>query len=595
MNKTLEKYTANVEKIIESLGGKDNIASVSNCMTRLRVVVRSESPVNTKGLERLPDVLGLVHDRPFAYEIIVGPGKCRQYADICHSMDLSPSGGTSGENAPQKNNVRSYLKILGDIFIPLIPGVISAGLCAGFASLISQAVPGYADHQIWSLIYNVLTLINVSFMTYMTAWVGYRSAERFGATPIIGGMLGLITSLDGINTIAQIIGLYNAESPLSSILRAGKGGVLAVVFGVLLLTFVEKKIRSLVPESLDIILTPLLTLIICVLPYIMIIMPLFGFISTAVAEAFGHVCMSENPVARALVGYIATALFLPMVACGMHHGMVALYSIQLNELGYVTLYPSLAMAGAGQVGASIAIYLKAKRAGNKQLCSVIKGALPAGFLGIGEPLIYSVTLPLGKPFITAGLGAGFGGALVMLMEVAATTWGPSGIIGAFVMTGGPLGAIRSVEFYLLGLLVSYVASFIITYFTLRENELAPEVKQDDTNFSSYRHVLHGEMISASLEPIAGFETGPSGEMSFSYTIKDGLGIHARPAGRIVALSRKYESKIVLSVGDKKASASSLSELLKLGATAGTKLRVIATGNDAQSALTAIRSFLEESL
>ena len=161
-------------------------------------------------------------------------------------------------------------------------------------------------------------------MTYMTAWVGYRSAERFGATPIIGGMLGMITSLDGINKIAQIIGLYNNESPLSSILHSGKGGVLAVIFGVLLLAFVEKKIRSIVPENLDIVLTQLLTLIICIVPYVLVVMPFFGFISSAVAEAFGDVCMSANPIERILVGYVATAVFLPLVACGMHHGLVAL-------------------------------------------------------------------------------------------------------------------------------------------------------------------------------------------------------------------------------------------------------------------------------
>ena len=595
MKNTLEKYTENVENIIECLGGRENIASVSNCMTRLRVVVRSDSSVEDQKLEHLPDVLGLVHDRPLSYEIVVGPGKCRKYADICREMDLLFFGSTSGENVPNKNTIKSSLKILGDIFVPLIPGVISAGLCAGFASLISQALPDYANNELWNLIYNILSLINISFMTYMTAWVGYRSAERFGATPIIGGMLGMITSLDGINKIAQIIGLYNNESPLSSILHSGKGGVLAVIFGVLLLAFVEKKIRSIVPENLDIVLTQLLTLIICIVPYVLVVMPFFGFISSAVAEAFGDVCMSANPIERILVGYVATAVFLPLVACGMHHGLVALYSIQLNELGYVTLYPSLAMAGAGQVGASIAIYIKAKRAGNKRLCAVIKGALPAGFLGIGEPLIYSVTLPLGKPFITAGLGAGFGGALVMAMEVASTTWGPSGIIGAFVMTGGPLGAFRSVAFYLLGLVVSYAASFIITFFTISENELSIETESGKKDYSSYKHVLHGEVVTFDKREDSGLEKGPDGSFSFSYTITDALGVHARPAGRIVTLAKTFNSQITICAGEKKASAASLSELLKLGAVCGTKLSVTAVGNDAEAAANAVKSLLEEIL
>ena len=105
---------------------------------------------------------------------------------------------------------------------------------------------------------------------------------------------------------------------------------------------------------------------------------------------------------------------------------------------------------------------------------MISGALPAGFLGVGEPLIYGVTLPLGKPFLTAGIGAGFGGALVMAFRVASTTWGPSGLLGIFVMTEGPLGAFRCVLIYLLGLVVSYVCSYIITWLTFSAKDLSTD-------------------------------------------------------------------------------------------------------------------------
>ena len=172
--------------------------------------------------------------------------------------------------------------------------------------------------------------------------------------------------------------------------------------------------------------------------------------------------MSDILIVRIIAGYISTALFLPMVAMGMHHGLVALYSVQLESFGYVTLYPALAMAGAGQVGAAVAIYFKAKKCGNTRLKNVITGALPAGLLGIGEPLIYGVTLPMGKPFISAGLGAGFGGAFVMAMRVAATAWGPSGLLALFVMTAGPHGVAASVGCYAVGLVICYIMGFIVT-------------------------------------------------------------------------------------------------------------------------------------
>lgn len=480
-------YKANAGAVIEQLGGRDNIESISNCMTRLRVVVKAEEPVNDAGIRALRDVLAVVHDRPCSYEIVVGPGKCRKYADACCALGFGRSDGSvkdpppdpkanrEASKAKQKNNVvKTALKTLGDIFVPLIPGVIAAGLCAGFASLIAQAVPNYQSVPAWNLVFTLLSLIKSAFMTFITAWVGYRAAERFGATPILGGMLGMITSLDGINDIASILGLSNESAPLTSVLQSGKGGVLAVIFGVLLLSFVEKKIRSRMPERIDMIFTPILSLLICAVPYILLIMPLFGYVSSGIAWVFGKLCLSESVIVRMLTGFLSSALFLPLVATGMHHGLVALYTVQLQELGYITLYPALAMAGAGQFGAALAVYRKAKKAGNQQLCSVISGALPAGFLGVGEPLIYGVTLPLGKPFITAGIGAGFGGALVMALRVASTTWGPSGLLGVFVMTEGPLGAFRSVLIYLLGLVVSYVCSYVITWLTFGVKDLNPE-------------------------------------------------------------------------------------------------------------------------
>ena len=386
----------------------------------------------------------------------------------------------------KKHTIRSTLKIIGDIFIPLLPGIICAGLCGAGASLIAQTVPDYANSNIWALFYQILSLINTSMMSYLTAWAGYRAAERFGGTPVLGGMLGMITSLDGINKIAAIMGLYNSEVPLDSVLCSGKGGVLAVIAGALLIATVEKAIRSAMPKSIDVVFTPLITMFLCVIPYVVFIMPLFGYASGGIVWLFSRACLSQNVFIRAISGYLAAAFFLPMVATGMHHGLVALYSVQLQELGYVTLYPALAMAGAGQVGAAIALWKKAKKVGNNDLCSVIVGALPAGLLGVGEPLIYGVTLPLGKPFLTAGLGAGFGGAFIMVTQVAATTWGPSGLLGAFVMTAGKGGPVRSVLLYLLALVISYIGGYLITNALYGEEELNFETAVSSAQAETWR-------------------------------------------------------------------------------------------------------------
>lgn len=472
-----------VRQSLENLGGRSNVISATNCMTRLRIEVKDDAKINEEAIKKIEGVLGVVHDRPDYIEIVVGPGKCRKCADICRSMGIPAAGEASTKNDWQANKaavkagqkqskIKSMLKTFGDIFVPLLPGVIAAGLCSGLATLMTQVMPNYAESSFWSIVYNLLALINAAFLSYLTAWAGYRAAEKFGATPILGGMLGMITGLGNIDTISQILGLYNEVQPLDSILRAGRGGVLAAVIGVWCMSYVEKFIRKYMPESLDIMFTPLLTLIVCSVPYILVVMPITGYISTGLCWIVQQVCMSESLIMRLIAGYISTALFLPMVAMGMHHGLVALYSVQLETMGYVTLYPALAMAGAGQVGAAIAIYLKAKKVGNTRMKEVITGALPAGVLGVGEPLIYGVTLPMGRPFITAGLGAGFGGAFVMAMQVAATTWGPSGLLAIFVMTAGPDGATMSVACYVVGLLISYIMGFIVTNAMIKPEEVA---------------------------------------------------------------------------------------------------------------------------
>ena len=471
-------------KILELVGGKENVTAATNCMTRLRVNLKDYAKADIEGLKATEGVLQVIEMDNL--HIVLGPGKAKKVTDLfkadagvteAMSTEASWQANKAAMKAGQKQGkVKTALKAVGDIFVPLIPGVIAAGICSGLATLITQANPGYAEVKWLFILHQFLTMINTAFMGAITAWAGYRAAEKFGATPILGGMLGAITAMANINTISQQVGgifwVAEGADALNAVLRAGRGGVLAVIFGVLLMAKVEKWVRSKMPDSLDIVVSPLVIMFVCVIPYVFVIMPITGLISNGLVSIVGAVCMSESVFVRMIAGFLGSFLFLPLVAMGMHHGLVALYSVQLAELGFVTLYPALAMAGAGQVGAAIAIWLKAKKTGNKRMMSVIGGALPAGVLGVGEPLIYGVTLPMGKPFITAGLGAGFGGMFCMIFKVAATTWGPSGILALPIMTAGGTNPAMQVACYGIGLVISYIMGFIFTNFTLKNEDVA---------------------------------------------------------------------------------------------------------------------------
>ena len=509
-----------VSAIVSALGGLGNIASAANCMTRLRITVVDEALVDDTAIKQNPAVLGVVHDQHAYYEIVVGPGKAKTYANKVRDMLKSSASANASASASATTSatdvaaatsaasataagakavgtakaadptsspdqkpslserVKHFCKILGGIFVPMIPGFIVSGICGSFAMIIQQLVPGYSDNVVWGCLYNLLFLIQQSLLAYLTAWTGYRAAEQFGATPVLGGMLGMITSMSNINDIATFLGLYNADSPLSSILMTGKGGVLAVVVGVFLLAKVERLVDDHMPDVLKVIGTPLVTMLICTAFYVLVIMPAAGYVASWLCAGMNAICMSDNALVRIITGYVGAAVFLPLVALGMHHGLVALYAIQLESIGYVTLYPALCMAGAGQVGAALAIRHKAKKCGNTRVVAIADAGIPAGFLGVGEPPVYSLTLPMGKPFITAGLGAGFGGAFVMFMQVAATAWGPSGLLGLCVMDAGPAGMTTSLGSYAIGLAISYVMGFIITNALVKEQEVA-ELYRDE--------------------------------------------------------------------------------------------------------------------
>ncbi|MDU6339888.1 MAG: PTS transporter subunit EIIC [Clostridium sp.] len=464
------------KKIIELVGGKNNIVKAANCMTRLRMTVKNEGLVKKDELKNTEGVLGIVDNGNYI-QIVLGPGKAKKVTDICVEELGIPRDGVVTEDWKQnkdaikggqkKGKFKQAINTIANIFIPLIPAIIAAGIFNGLASLITtlQGQGILSAEGFWKMTQLMFSLIGGGFLSYFAIYTGINSAKQFGATEGLGGMLGAMSISANIVTISTTLGLYDESVPLNSILTTGKGGIIGVIIGVYILAKIEKAIRKRIPDVLDLILTPLLTLLISGILFVFIIMPVAGFLSDGLVSVLSIFINSSNPIVSVISGYILSALFLPMVLFGLHHGLIPIYAVQLEAMGGVSLFPVLAMAGAGQVGAAIAIYFIAKKVKNNRLQKVIAGALPAGFLGVGEPLIYGVTLPMFKPFITAGLGAGFGGAYVMLTHVLANSWGPSGLVAIPIMKP------ECMLNYFIGLIISYVAGFIITYFVIKESDV----------------------------------------------------------------------------------------------------------------------------
>ncbi|CAG0888946.1 unnamed protein product [Darwinula stevensoni] len=440
-------------------------------MTRLRLELKDRSLVRLEELKKQAGVLGIVEEDTF--QVVVGPGRSAKWGAELKDM-LASAGAFRREEitswqeekkfvkSQQKGRLKAALRLVGDIFVPLIPAIIAAGLLGGIAGYFENLylAEGFrlADVSIIGLdgifFLSFFRTLSTSFFSVLAIFVGINAARVFGANMALGGILGALTLSPDIKRYAEAFGLHNAESPLQSILIPGKGGVLGVIFAVFLLAIVERHLHKRIPDALDTILTPTIALIVMGLVTVFVLMPLAGLLSDALL-AFLSLLIGQAGLLGLLSGFILATLFLPLVVVGLHHGLIPFYTIQLETEGSIALYPILAMAGAGQVGAALALWLRCPH--DNVLRNTIRAALPVGILGIGEPLIYGVTLPRGRAFLTACLGGGFGGMIMVAFSVRSMAFGPSGI------TALPIIVPSSMLYYILGLLVSYLGGFILTF------------------------------------------------------------------------------------------------------------------------------------
>lgn len=337
--------------------------------------------------------------------------------------------------------LKLFLRKLANIFIPLIPAIIAGGMIMGLTNVIMYSFE-VSDKNQWILI---LSGISKVIFTYLAIFVGINTAREFGGTPALGGVAGGLIILPDIANIQ----LFGEE------LLPGRGGLIGALMAAWFITVMERLMRKWVPSVIDIIVTPTLSLLITGLATYTLLQPVGGFLSDLITRGLTTLLDTGGIWGGILSGAVLAGTFLPLVLTGLHQGLTPIHMQLLDQTGLNPLLPILAMAGAGQVGAAFAVYMKTK---NQTLRQVIKGGLPVGILGIGEPLIFGVTLPLGRPFITACVGAAVGGAFQSALGTASVAIGVSGLPLALLIAPG------QILLYLTGVFISYVAGFFITFF-----------------------------------------------------------------------------------------------------------------------------------
>ncbi len=436
------------EKIIELSGGKENFVSVINCMTRVRVTYVNKDIVQIEEIKKLDFVQTVIEKE--TVQIVVGPGRSTKIRVAINEI----LGAVQSEVKTQEKKEKvGILKTLSNIFVPILPAIIASGVIMGINNIITNNAAVKAVElgvkatdkltaaqvvlQMWNVlqISTILGIIGSSTFSFLAIYVGITAAKEFGADTIMGGLVGAMT-------IAPALGIIH--------LSAGQGGLFGVILAVYIFSKIEKLLRKIIPDIIAVVAIPVLSICIIGILLFFIVMPITGVLTGWITNGLMFVLNFSGVIG----GFILAAGAPSLIATGLHQGLTPINLELINSTGSTALNSIQIMSNSGMVGAATAVLFLTK---DKKMKNIAKAAIPTSFLAVGEPCIYGVNIPTGFAFITGSIGAGFGGAMVRLLDVKTSA------IGAAGMSAIPLIADGKYLQYLICWLVGAVAAFVITF------------------------------------------------------------------------------------------------------------------------------------
>ncbi|MBI5976001.1 PTS system trehalose-specific EIIBC component [Staphylococcus canis] len=454
---------SDVRDIIDAIGGKENLESATHCVTRLRLVLDDDSKVDKDKLAKNPLVKGQFK-ADHQYQIVIGPGTVDEAYKVF--MDETAMQATSKEEvksqaAKKGNPLQRLIKLLGDIFIPILPAIVTAGLLLGINNVLTmplingspsiiERVPQIADFA------NIINVIATTAFIFLPALVGWSAMRVFGGNPVLGLVLGLVLMHP------QLLSQYDIgkvdEIPTWHILGLNieqlnyQGQVLPVLLAAYVLAKIEKFLNRKVHDSIKLLVVGPVALLITGFLAFLFIGPIALVIGKGITSAVTFLFQNAGWLGGAIYGLI----YAPLVITGLHHMFLAVdFQLMGSEVGGTYLWPIVAMSNIAQGSAAFgAWYIYKKRKLDKEQSLAVTSGI-SGFLGVTEPAMFGVNLPLKYPFIAAIVTSMFVGAFV----------GASGVIGQVGVGGVP--AILSIKqqfwgVYAIATLISMIVPFILT-------------------------------------------------------------------------------------------------------------------------------------
>lgn len=393
------------QEIVLNIGGKDNISVLEHCATRLRIVVKNNSKVNTENLKNIKGIGGYFYQSG-QHQIIIGTGKVNKVFNIIKSDGAKQSAYAN------LNPVQKILRSLADVFIPLIPVLVATGLFMGLRGFVMQLG--------LTLSPEVLTLSQVvtdTVFIFLPALVVWSTFKRFGGTPVIGIVLGLMLIAPMLPNAWEVasgaveplkVGIFRIEGFQGTILPA----LIVGIFG----AHVEKWIKSWMPSIVDLVFTPFLTIVIGILAAFFVLGPIFTMVEDIIMMGVQSVIELPFGIGGAIFGGTQQAL----TVTGLHTSLMLIETSYLASKGVNPMNALITASMAGQAGAAIAYAMSIKDKEDRTL--KLSSIVPC-FFGITEPLLFGVTLSNTKVFISGMIGGAIAGAFAMLFNVAPSVMG----------------------------------------------------------------------------------------------------------------------------------------------------------------------------
>ncbi|MGI6118117.1 MAG: glucose PTS transporter subunit IIA [Bilifractor sp.] len=459
-------YAKTAKGVLDNVGGPDNVISAAHCATRLRLVIADNSKLDKNAVEMVDGVKGCF-EASGQIQVIIGTGAVNKVYDEFIKMAGVSEASKSDvkEAAAQKQNwFFRAIKTLGDIFVPIIPAIVASGLLNGILNGILQAVPSLGDSNFYSLI----NLFAGAALSMLPILIAMSAAKKFGGNEFLAAVIGFIMIHpnlvnawnqyidDGSGNLIKnpdIVTWFDFGS--FKVENVGyQGHVIPVIIAILFMSWLEKKLHKIVPEIIDLFVTPLVTVLATGILTMMFIGPIFGNIENWILKGARALIGLPFGIGGLLVGF----LYAFTVVAGFHH-MYNMIEAQMVSNGLNTWMPVATAANVGQGAAALAVSMKSK---SKKTKEVAGPSSLSAFLGITEPAIFGVNLRNRTSFIAACCGGAVGGMLASLFGVGATAYGITGLFGFLIVPD-------YIPQYAIVMAASFAVAFIVSFITYKDD------------------------------------------------------------------------------------------------------------------------------